>query len=338
VLSVASTMIISRSAVVLVSVLAGLLSACTQVPVRTGGVTPGTPVARHGDEISVCGRLFRTGTRVVLWNDPNGYDAYRVEPKFPDELGSAEPPKGARYGSFRRKLDDSIADSVHRRGWTLDELRATVQHFVLHYDVCGTSRRCFKVLQDRRGLSVHFMLDVDGTIYQTLDLKERAWHAGTDNDHSIGIEIANIGAYPSPDHEVLKSWYQRDESGVRIVFPDTIKDTGILTPNFVPRPARDEIIEGEIQGRKLYQYDFTNEQYQALAKVAATLSRVFPRIRLQYPVGEDGELIRKALGSDELARFEGLIGHYHVTKRKIDPGPAFDWDRLIRGARAALGD
>ena len=40
------------------------------------------------------------------------------------------------------------------------------------------------------------MLDLDGTIYQTLDLKERAWHATTSNSRSVGIEIANIGAYP----------------------------------------------------------------------------------------------------------------------------------------------
>jgi len=44
----------------------------------------------------------------------------------------------------------------------------------MHYDVCGVSRQYFKVLHDYRGLSVHFMLDIDGTIYQTLDLNERA--------------------------------------------------------------------------------------------------------------------------------------------------------------------
>ena len=34
------------------------------------------------------------------------------------------------------------------------------------------------------------MLDVDGTIYQTLDVKERAWHATTSNTRAVGIEIA----------------------------------------------------------------------------------------------------------------------------------------------------
>ncbi len=64
----------------------------------------------------------------------------------------------------------------------LDLLRQKVDQFVLHFDVCGTSAQCFYVLHDRRGLSVHFMLDVDGTIYQTLDVKERAWQATKSND------------------------------------------------------------------------------------------------------------------------------------------------------------
>ena len=40
---------------------------------------PGKPLARKGDEIIVAGQLFHTGTRVVTWMDPGGYDAYRVE-------------------------------------------------------------------------------------------------------------------------------------------------------------------------------------------------------------------------------------------------------------------
>ena len=30
----------------------------------------------------VAGKLVHTGTRVVLWMDPGGYDAYRVERRF----------------------------------------------------------------------------------------------------------------------------------------------------------------------------------------------------------------------------------------------------------------
>src|SRR4051794_18814176 len=47
----------------------------------------GEPLARRGDEIVVCGQLFHTTAPVVLWTDPGGYDAYRVDRRFgPVEL------------------------------------------------------------------------------------------------------------------------------------------------------------------------------------------------------------------------------------------------------------
>src|ERR1700722_20755931 len=42
----------------------------------------GDRLPRKGDEIVVCGQLFHTTTPVVLWTDPGGYDAYRVERRF----------------------------------------------------------------------------------------------------------------------------------------------------------------------------------------------------------------------------------------------------------------
>jgi hypothetical protein len=51
-----------------------------------------------------------------------------------------------------------------------------VKLFVNHWDVCLSSTQCQKVL-DKRGISVHFLIDNDGTIYQTLDLQHAAFHA-----------------------------------------------------------------------------------------------------------------------------------------------------------------
>src|SRR5437868_2374453 len=49
----------------------------------TGCVTrPGQFAKRAGDEIMVAGQPVHTGTRVVLWTDPGGYDAYRTEKRF----------------------------------------------------------------------------------------------------------------------------------------------------------------------------------------------------------------------------------------------------------------
>jgi N-acetyl-anhydromuramyl-L-alanine amidase AmpD len=44
----------------------------------------------------------------------------------------------------------------------------------------------------------------------------------------------------------------------------------------------------------------------------------------------------RTLSPEELSSFEGILGHYHVTARKQDPGPAFHWDRVLRDARALL--
>lgn len=301
------------------------------------GAAPGDPAPRAGDEIVAAGQAFHATTPVVLWTDPGGYDAYRVEPRFPDEL-SAEAREGwtpkARYHSVRGHLPDELR-AAPPADLTLADLRDHVDQFVVHYDVCGTSRRCFQVLQDQRGLSVHFLLDVDGTLYQALDLKERAWHAAVANDRSIGVEIANIGAYPSADDEVLARWYDEDHQGAFVTFPMDV--TGIRTPGFFARPSRPTVISGRIQDQTLYQYDFTDEQYHALARLLATLHRVFPRLRLDAPRGDDGRVLDRALTEDELAAFSGVLGHYHVTTRKIDPGPAFDWERVLGEARDLAG-
>ena len=36
------------------------------------------------------------------------------------------------------------------------------------------------------------------------------------------------------------------------------------------------------------------------------------------------------------AAWHGILGHYHLTTDKLDPGPAFDWDRLLGLVRASL--
>jgi len=296
---------------------------------------PGTFADRRGDEIVVCGQLVHTGAPVVLWFDPSGYDAYRAECRF--IAGQERPTKPVsdallRYDTFRRNLPESLQAQIRERGWTLPELQEHVQQFVIHYDACGSARKCFQVLHDVRGLSVHFLLDLDGTIYQTLDLKERAWHAGEANDRSVGVEIAHIGAYP--DTATLNQWYRPDAHGrLLVTFPPDFGPTGIRTPHFVARPARNELIAGEIHGRRLYQYDFTNEQYESLIRLTATLCRVLPRIRPDCPRTPDGRVRWDVLTSEERAQFSGVLGHCHITTSKVDPGPAFDWERVLHGAR-----
>jgi N-acetylmuramoyl-L-alanine amidase len=307
---------------------------------------PGEIAERKGDEIVVAGKFVHTGTPVVLWMDPGGYDAYRVERRFApfdesDWATSKEKVKDldspARYGLRKGELTPEQIERVRGGGWDLPLLQEVVDQFVIHFDVAGTSRQCFKILHDHRCLSVHFMLDLDGTIYQTLDAKERAWHATTSNTRSVGIEIANMGTFAVNSTNALSDWYQRDEDGrLRITVPKRFGDGGLRTTNFVPRPARHEKVIGTVQGRRMAQYDFTPEQYAALTKLTAALCRVFPKMRCDYPRDAEGRLVTKKLSDEELEQYGGVLGHFHIQTDKVDPGPAFDWDRVCEGARRLL--
>ncbi len=304
---------------------------------------PGTYETRKGDEIMVAGQLVHTGTRVVLWLDPGGYDAYRVERRFsPIEKSgwddSAAEVKGLtspnRYGLRRGGLTEDEVERLRGGGWDLKTLQRVVDQFVIHYDACGTSRQCFKVLHDMRDLSVHFLLDLDGTIYQTLDLKERAWHATSSNTRSVGIEIANIGAYDRREGTPLEDWYVEEGNGhTRIRIPEKFGDGGLRTKDFTGRPARAECVHGRIQDTELAQYDFTPEQYRALIRLTATLVRVFPRIRCDDPRDAEGKLVLRKLSDAELRDYQGVLGHFHIQTEKVDPGPAFQWDYVIEKAR-----
>ncbi|TVR51005.1 MAG: N-acetylmuramoyl-L-alanine amidase [Puniceicoccaceae bacterium] len=325
----------------LLGLLAALvLAGCATVP------EPAAPMTRHGDEILVAGEFFRIGTPVVLWIDPGGYDAYRVERRF-SPLGEAgwessrEAVRGLRtpnrFGLRREGLSPEEIERVRGGGWNLELLQRVVDQFVIHYDATGTSRETFRVLHDVVGLSCHFLLDLDGTLYQTLDLKERAWHATTSNSRSVGVEIANVGSYPVDGDNPFSTWYARDAGGgTRITLPDHLGDGGLRTPGFVARPARPDPVTGPIHGREVTQYDFTPEQYEALIRLTAALCRIFPLLACDYPRDADGKLVTGRLPDDELAAFRGLIGHYHIQSNKIDPGPAFDWDRVLDGARELL--
>ena len=42
------------------------------------------------------------------------------------------------------------------------------------------------------------------------------------------------------------------------------------------------------------------------------------------------------LSDEQWQQYHGLLGHYHVQSEKQDPGPAFQWDKVITGARALM--
>ncbi|MEQ1893915.1 MAG: N-acetylmuramoyl-L-alanine amidase [Planctomycetota bacterium] len=285
------------------------------------------PIPTHrfpaGHELVVAGERVPIDAPVVLWTMEPFYDAYREAPRF-----AAEGKQEKRYRPGREPRTPELAALVAQDGWTRSNLAEQVDLFVLHYDACGTSQTCFRVLQDERILSVHFLLDVDGTLYQTLDLAETAWHARAANPRSIGVEIAHVGAFPPGERERFERWYEWSETGTRIR-PARLDSAMIRTLGFEGRPAREDFVRGSIHGEELVQPDFTPEQYRSLAALARALHSAFPRIALDAPRDSAGHVRMDALTDAEEAEFSGILGHHHLQTDKLDPGPAFDWERFL---------
>src|SRR5215471_6903119 len=123
-----------------VSLLVVGFGGCTQLP------KPGAHLTRTSDEIVVAGQFFHTGTPVVLWFDPEGYDAYRVERRFAPLAQSdwktsheqnPELTSPNRYGMRRETLSDWQTEQMRGGGMDLVTLENLVDQFVIHYDVSG---------------------------------------------------------------------------------------------------------------------------------------------------------------------------------------------------------
>ncbi len=164
-----------------------------------------------------------------------------------------------------------------------------INNFVNHWDVCLNSASCVRVL-NRRGLSVHFVIDNDGTIYQLCDLNHLCFHAGSKvNPVSIGVEIANA-YYPK-----YQSWYVKNGFGER------------------------PILENEsVHGKSMKPFTgFYPEQLQALKALWAAVHEGVG-IPLQCPLDENGNTHKSVVSSVSRGTFKGFVSHYHITRKKID--------------------
>src|SRR5690606_14964258 len=162
------------------------------------------------------------------------------------------------------------------------ETRGVVVH---HTGGEGGGKQVHRVLRNR-GLSVQFFVDHEGVIWQYADANARAQHAGvTANGWTCGIEIQNR-ANASP----------------------------------LQNGIRREVVIDSVHGVEAKRTTFLPEQ---VASTLALVSALCHWYGLPMVVPMDGQRVRDgALTRAELASFRGVLGHFHVTKRKIDPGLA----------------
>lgn len=185
-----------------------------------------------------------------------------------------------------------------------DAAKQVIRQFVIHHDGCASADMCFSVAQNERGLSVHFLCDNDGTIYQTLDLALEGWHGSELNPWSIGVELCNRG--------------------------DAAKE-----PTYYAKKGGRDVKPCKINNHTIKSYDFTKAQYESMRRLCRALLRLLPNLPAEYPQSSPGVQTWNTVGYAGISRFNGYVGHYHLTDNKWDPGP-FDFKEFCQGIRGAF--
>jgi N-acetylmuramoyl-L-alanine amidase len=266
-------------------------------------------MARGSGEIVIGGKRFNIGWPVVNFMDDRNFNAHTEACVNPSQVCPGGIFPFAQYRSPKqRAAGQSATMRKMRYRWrrisehTYSAAQAVIKQFVVHLDGCADAEMCFNVLHNERGLSCHFLIDNDGTIYQTLDLIACAFHAAGLNESSIGVELANRG-----DAKKFPGFYDK--------------------PRYKKWPR--DVVTCSIHNDRYLAYSFTDEQYGAMSALGLALSKLLPNIKLEFPM-KDGKPHWTLV--PDFKRYQGYMGHYHIEVQKWDPGP-WDWQRFMRTIR-----
>lgn len=157
----------------------------------------------------------------------------------------------------------------------------------------------------KRGLSVHFYISYNGTVWQYCDADLLAAHAQGMNDRSVGIEMANRANKVKVEHGVERA-----------------------------------LIKERIHGKDIVYTLFTPAQVKSALALVSALCTAYglpmkppmepvTRMFSQDAIKVDGSkepvmrVIPRQLTTAEYERFRGVVGHFHKTKvGKADAGIA----------------
>jgi N-acetyl-anhydromuramyl-L-alanine amidase AmpD len=187
-----------------------------------------------------------------------------------------------------------------------------------HYTAGYTSQGCYDIL-DKRGLSVHFTAERDGTLYRFLSDKNRGWHAGRGqwcgrsnmNHHSLGVEIVNFGwadgEFTGESPYGVYRWKSKSDPELIPSAKEFYRDESYKNSK-VRVVTKQECIEvkdhrGAWSGK--YWATYPDEQIEAVAWQTVQWMREYKILP------------------------ENVIGHEHASPhRKSDPGPAYPWKKV----------
>jgi N-acetyl-anhydromuramyl-L-alanine amidase AmpD len=156
-------------------------------------------------------------------------------------------------------------------------------------------------------VSTHVMIDSDGTVYQVADLALTAHHMTNHNETSIGVDLVS----PMPN---LTNWNPRKDYELA---PE---------PHLEKLTLRRPIATFQLRGRTIRSRGPTSAQQTSLTAVCKALVRTFPTIKRKVPRDGAGKVMFDTL--ENPTHFSGILGHFHTSPTRWDPGPGIDWDAL----------
>lgn len=180
----------------------------------------------------------------------------------------------------------------------------------------GTARRSIEAMNDRH-VSAHLVLDREGAIWQGVPLTRIAYHAGKGawggyqnnmNDHSIGIEICNLGPmWRTKQQQLVDSYGLERTDRASIAMPHR-NARALDLKKLIGEAAYKKIVDKGVESPDLANCEwevFPEEQQRALQRLCSLLVTRYPSIR-------------------------SIIGHDdYAPDRKIDPGPALRLEKLL---------
>jgi hypothetical protein len=141
----------------------------------------------------------------------------------------------------------------------------------------------YNVMNATRPVSTHFGIGLDEgnqpTVYQYLDIKHKAWHAGSENDGSIGIDICQQPVVKHADYYKKAGYRVRTE----------VNKTG---------RGNDRVLSLD-------------------PRIAAAAAEFVPELARQLGIELRAPSTHNALPEDVLRTYS-LIGHHHITLNKWD--------------------
>ncbi len=146
-------------------------------------------------------------------------------------------------------------------------------------------------------LSVHFVVEPNGVVYQFCDADRRCAHAGgADDTNQDGVRVSGNST----------------TIGIEVVNPATRN----APTRGIARPLADD----RIHGHRHVMTGFTSAQTASVIALCESICLAYGLPRVVPMDGDD--VLATVMPENEFKSFRGICGHLHLTSRKVDPGLA----------------